>query len=158
MDGQARFKFWRTCSRTDKKEHRAEQIKLFICVGIQHFSLRKCTNNLHTPMWTNVRQVHKLIWVIRLGFCDSPWADAGKAFQLMRKISLHRRKHPFLCSKKDHAHVSEWKGPETFIHWSGTRSFSLGIMRVRKPNTPTVRGATKCTASHGTRWDTGLWL
>lgn len=110
-------------------------------------------------MWANVRHVHKLIWVIRLGFfSDSPWADVGEAFQLMRKISLHMRKHPFLRYKKDYAHVSEWKGPGTFLHWSGTRSFSLGIMRMRKPNTPAVRGVTTCIASHGTRWDTGFCL
>lgn len=100
MEGQAQFKYWRTCSRADKKEHRAEQIKLFIYIGIQQFSLRKCTKNPNIPMWANVRHVHKLIWVIRLVFSGSPWADIGDAFQLMRKISLHMRKHPFLYYKK----------------------------------------------------------
>lgn len=86
------------------------------------------------------------------------WADLGQVFRLMRKMSLHMRKHPFLCYRKDHAQVPEWKGPGDSIHWSGTRSFPLGITRVRKPNTPALWGVTACTSSHSIRWDTGVCL
>lgn len=68
VEGQAQFKFRGIHPRADKKGHRAEQ-----SVRVQQFSLGKCTKNPHTSMWANMRQVHKLIRVIRLVVSDSPW-------------------------------------------------------------------------------------
>lgn len=150
MEGQTQLEFWRTCSRADKKEHRAEQIKLFICVGINQFSLRKHISNPHTPMWANMGQVHKSIWVVRLVSSDSPWADLSEVFQLMRKISMHMRKHPFLWYKKGYTcfrmegawdlHPLEWN--QELFPWNHESEEAKHLCSVR------------CYHMH--KWDTGF--
>lgn len=101
-------------------------------------------------MWANMGQVHKSIWVVRLVSSDSPWADLSEVFQLMRKISMHMRKHPFLWYKKGYTcfrmegawdlHPLEWN--QELFPWNHESEEAKHLCSVR------------CYHMH--KWDTGF--
>lgn len=57
-------------------------------------------------------------------------ANLGQVFQLMREIYLCMGNHAFLCYKKDHAHVSQWRELGTSFTCVEQQTDSLGIMAI----------------------------